>query len=302
MLVYENYPFEATTIDDESCGFLVKAAESVENPSIPLSVIVGLVDSRLEVMCLYDTGRFPSADAVDRISYQLCTALKGLISTTSHDIVGSVSLSDHKDIALVNQWNQTDADFPRSKSVHGMFEEIAATRPDAIAAVYIDEQISFAELNRRANTLAHFLIAVGVQPGSLISLCMYRSIELLVAMLAIFKAGCSYVPIEPTYPRARQILMHEDSQSVLLLTQASIISQFQDYPALAVDSAWNYIRQQKLPTENLTSVPFDPKSLAYIIYTSGSTGSSGLRLVLFSWQVLMYRFRYRKAKGSYDSS
>jgi non-ribosomal peptide synthetase component F len=168
----------------------------------------------------------------------------------------------------IHRWNATDAAFPRT-TIHEAFLLAARTTPDTIAAVYEDEQMTFDALNRRSNQLARYLIRVGVSHGDKIALCMYRSLDLLVAILAIFKAGCSYVPIEPTYPLARKQFMVQDSGSRLLLTHKQVKIE-SNVPSLHIDK-YSGLIVNELDLD--VDFVYNPENLAYTIYTSGSTGT-----------------------------
>jgi amino acid adenylation domain-containing protein len=278
MLVYENYPIDSSRTSDEDALLVVKDADSVESPSIPLTVAVSLgEDQRLHTMMLYDTGRFASSDTVSAVSAHLAAALRALVSAPAGSTVAQLSLTEADELSVLNSWNIKQSAFPDSLSfgIHTMFEQRVSETPDSVVTTYVDEQLTYAELNRRANVLAHFLIKCGVKPQDRVALSMYRSIELHVAMIAIWKAGASYLPIEPTYPPARQRLMVEDSSSVMVLTQQSIKDRYDFAPHVCVDSAWQAIcasmAGQPQATEN-PNIPFDNLTIAYIIYTSGSTG------------------------------
>src|SRR5204863_5751349 len=101
------------------------------------------------------------------------------------------------------EWNDTATDYPRDRCIHELFEEQVARTPDAVAVVFEDQQLTYGELNARANQLAHHLIALGVGPEVLVGICMERSLELIVGLLAILKAGGAYVPMDPSYPNER---------------------------------------------------------------------------------------------------
>jgi amino acid adenylation domain-containing protein/thioester reductase-like protein len=157
------------------------------------------------------------------------------------------------------------------RCIHELVEAQVAQTPDAIAVVFEDGQLSYRDLNRQANQLAHHLRKLGVKPETLVGICVERSLAMVVGLLAILKAGGAYVPLDPNYPRERIALMLEDSQIAVLLTQQPHLGELPTHTAQVVclDSDWPIIAQES--SENL-----DPQAqlnnLAYIIYTSGSTG------------------------------
>src|SRR5258708_6559380 len=118
------------------------------------------------------------------------------------------------------EWNDTKVEFPRDWCIHELFEEQAARRPQAVALTFEDRQLTYGELNRRANQLAHHLRALGVGPETLVGICIERSLEMAVGLLGILKAGGAYLPLDPEYPRERLAYMPADTAPPVLLTQA----------------------------------------------------------------------------------
>ena len=127
-------------------------------------------------------------------------------------------LSDAERHQLLVEWNATEADYPRDQCLHELFEAQAARTPDAIAVVHEDAQLTYAELNAKANRLAHHLRTLGVKPDALVAICVERSLDMVVGLLAILKAGGAYVPLDPAYPAERLAYMLEDSAPVAILT------------------------------------------------------------------------------------
>lgn len=170
----------------------------------------------------------------------------------------------------VLMWNATRTDYPRDRTVAQLFEEVVAASPNSVALVFGKEQLTYAELNARANRLAHRLRAAGVGPEVLVGCCMDRSIELIVALVAVLKAGGAYVPLDPAYPKERFDFLVQDTQTKVMLTQPSLASTvLAEYPqtCLLVDQSWSSGADPGNPT-----VAGSPGDLAYVMYTSGSTG------------------------------
>ena len=168
---------------------------------------------------------------------------------------------------LLVAWNDTATDYPNDRCVHELFEAQAARHPDAIAVVFGEEQLTYGELDARANRLAHHLRTLGVGPDVLVGLCAERSTEMVVGLVGILKAGGAYVPLDPRYPRERLHFIIEDTGLDVLVTHGS------SAPALPT-------RCRVVPVDS-TSPGTDsngpahgksPNHLAYVIYTSGSTG------------------------------
>jgi len=157
--------------------------------------------------------------------------------------------------------------------IHQLFEQQVAHTPEAIALVFADQQLTYRELNERVNQLAHYLRTLGVQPETLVGLCLERSLEMIIGLLGILKAGGAYVPLDPAYPRERLAFMLTDAQISLLLTQQSLLTTLTTLlppTVVCLDTDWPIISQQN--TDNPDNV-VTTAHLAYLIYTSGSTGT-----------------------------
>lgn len=178
-------------------------------------------------------------------------------------------LSDEEQRRLLVELNETAAPFSEEKCVHQLFEEQVERAPDAIAVRFGKEELSYRELNVRANKLARYLRAMGVGPEVLVGIFMDRSLEMLVGLLAILKAGGAYLPLDPEYPPERIAFMIEDSQARAVLTQNPLLDRLPETAArtICLDDAVFSLESG----ENL-KVWAAPDNLAYVIYTSGSTG------------------------------
>ena len=186
---------------------------------------------------------------------------------------GSLNSQKSQQSALAPQvlmWNANRTDYPRDRTVAQLFEEAVSASPGSVALVFGNEQLTYAELNARANRLAHRLRAAGVGPETLVGCCLDRSIELIVALIAILKAGGAYVPLDPAYPKERFDYLVRDTDTKVMLTQASLASSvLADYrhTCLLVDASWS----SGADPGNLNTAG-SPNDLAYVMYTSGSTG------------------------------
>ncbi|MEH2177512.1 non-ribosomal peptide synthetase [Nostoc sp.] len=172
---------------------------------------------------------------------------------------------------LLLEWQENPAVYVNDICIHQLFEYQVEKTPEQIAVIFEDKQVSYQELNQRANQLAHYLQTLNVQPEVLVGIFLERSLEMIVGLLAILKAGGAYVPLDPAYPSERLALMLEDSQLSILLTQQNLLSKLPEHQAhiVCLDSDREAITQQS--QENLTCLVTD-KNLSYVIYTSGSTG------------------------------
>jgi amino acid adenylation domain-containing protein len=172
---------------------------------------------------------------------------------------------------LLIEWSATASEYPADRCVHDLFAEQAARTPDAVALVYEDQGLSYGELDRRANQLAHHLRGLGVGPEVVVGLCVERSLEMVVALLGILKAGGAYLPLDPSYPQERLSYMLKDAQAPVLVTQTGLeeVLPAHDAHVVRLDADWPGIAKE--PTRAIADC-VGPGNLAYVIYTSGSTG------------------------------
>ncbi|HEX2092664.1 MAG TPA: amino acid adenylation domain-containing protein, partial [Longimicrobiaceae bacterium] len=205
-----------------------------------------------------------------RVCRMMRTALERLVEAlevSPQRAIRSIDvLPEEERRQVVEEWNATEAAYPQDACVHELFERQVERTPDAAAVVFDGEQVSYADLNRRANRLAHHLRALGVGPDGRVAILMPRSPELVVAELAVLKAGAAYVPIDPSFPAGRIEFMFADSAARLVLTRRG-----EPIPALAVAERIDVDALSGGAEENLW-VPLGSEALAYVMYTSGSTG------------------------------
>ena len=173
---------------------------------------------------------------------------------------------------LLVEWNDTRIAFANDKCVPELFAEQVSRTPSAVAVRYEDTQLTYGELNARANQLAHYLQAVGVGPEVPVGVLLERSLEMMVALLAIFKAGGAYVPLDPEYPDERLRFMVRDAGLELVVTKEKLASRLGDtaVKSLRLDVDWPEIAKESQDNPPLL---VDAANLAYIIYTSGSSGT-----------------------------
>lgn len=169
-------------------------------------------------------------------------------------------------------WNQTATDYPRDLTVQALFERQAARTPEAIAIEFGSQCLSYAELNQRANRVAHYLLARGVTAEVRVGLFMERSLEMVVALLGILKAGGAYVPLDLEYPSSRIAFMLDDSQAAVLISVSTLAAGIPDFcgETVLLDRDWSEIEKSDMRNPELGCVA---ENLAYVIYTSGSTGT-----------------------------
>jgi amino acid adenylation domain-containing protein len=218
----------------------------------------------------YNTDLF-DANTISRMIGHFQTILAGIVTNREQRVSELPLLTEQEQHQLLFEWNNTTKEYPQDKCIHQLFEEQVERSPDAVAVVFEGEQLTYRELNARANQLAHYLQTLGVGSEVLVGICMERSLEMVVGLLGILKAGGAYVPLDPAYPRERLAFMLEDTQTPVLLTKARLVESLPQHQARVVclDTDWEVIARQS--EENPTSSVL-PDNLAYIIYTSGSTG------------------------------
>jgi amino acid adenylation domain-containing protein len=207
---------------------------------------------------------------IDRLLGHFQTLLRSVAADPEQHISRLEILTTHERQLMLVQWNDTAHEYD-PRPVFVQIAEQAARTPDAIAVVDATEQLTYADLQSRANQLAHELLEAGVEPGSLVGILMDRQIPLLVSMLAVLQTGAAYVPIDPTFPPERQEFMLADIQAPVLITQERYLGTLDSGSSsvLCVDLDWTRIAER--PSEPL-AIEVDPDDRAYIIYTSGSTG------------------------------
>jgi amino acid adenylation domain-containing protein len=215
-----------------------------------------------------------------RICEFMRTALESLVealeTSPATAVRGLEVLPDSERYRVLYEWNRTEVEYPRDKCIHELFEEQVRERPEAVAVVFEEASLSYGELNRRANRLAHYLRGLGVQADARVAICVERSLEMIVAVLGVLKAGGAYVPLDPGYPEERLRYMLADSAPVALLTQGHLEGLFRGLgdgvPVIDLAKAARWEDQPETDPER-ASVGLTPQHLAYVIYTSGSTGA-----------------------------
>lgn len=217
----------------------------------------------------YDTDLF-APPTIARMIGHFQTLLAGLSANPARLLLDLPLLTPAEQAQLV-AWNNTRADFPADQGVHQLFEAQVARSPQVIAVKFGSEQLTYAELNRRANRLAHALRQARVGPDVPVGLCLERSAAQVVGLLAILKAGGAYLPLDPAYPRQRLAFMLADSGAPVLLTQSTLLPKLPTTAAqiIYVDDFW--VEQPEAADTNPAPVG-SANNLAYVIYTSGSTG------------------------------
>ena len=261
-------------LDSSQLGFEGLTVELYSNPrcyeNFELFVNATELAGKITLECQYNTNLF-DAETIRRRMAELETLLAGIV-TDPHQKIATLPLLPLAERELLAQWNQTQTPFPQDTCIHQLIEAQVERTPDAIAVSFEGKQLTYRELDRTANQIAHHLCELGVKPETLVGICCDRSLDMVVGVLSILKAGGAYVPLDPAYPPERIAVMAEDAQVRVLLTQTHLQANLPPSTAAVVclDRDWNALDANNRDLSPVTGVT--NTNLAYIIYTSGSTG------------------------------
>lgn len=219
----------------------------------------------------YNTDLF-NAETIARMSDNFQVLLRGILKNPEQRVSELPLLAAAERRRLLDEWNQTHQLPPGDGCIHHLFEKQVERAPETVAAVFEEEQITYDELNRRANQLAHVLQKLGIGPERPVALCLARSLEMLIGLLAVLKAGGAYLPLDPSSPPERLAYMVADAATAVILTQQQLRENWPDNAAkvIALDADWDRLIAGESEQNLVADVT--PDNLAYIIYTSGSTG------------------------------
>ncbi|RZQ61019.1 amino acid adenylation domain-containing protein [Amycolatopsis suaedae] len=259
--------------DADPTGLSFVDVEEIHNGTAKFDVEVSVTESpdSLLIDVEYNSDVFDHG-TIDRFLAGYRVLLTDFADRLDRRVSGLPVLPEAVEDEILSARNDTVVDYPpeRMRCLHTLIEQTVDERPDEIAVVFGDEHVSFAELDRRANQVAHRLRAMGVVPGQPVGICVERSTEMVVGLLGIIKAGGAYVPIDPTYPRKRVAFMLADAAPRILLVQQHLAATLPEHDAEVVplDRPGEFGDQPVARPENVTGLD----DLVYLIYTSGSTG------------------------------
>jgi amino acid adenylation domain-containing protein len=267
MFTLQNTPREQPNLTGLEMEVLDGGSETAK---FELSLSVTEVEEGLAGAINYRTELFEAA-TIERMIAHYERLLRAIVVKPGQSVSSIELLSAAEREQMLVGWNETTAGYPQEKCIHELFEEQVERTPDALAIVFGEQQLSYRELNQRANQLAHYLRQLGVAPEDRVGILMPRSIEMVVSVLAVLKAGGAYVPLDPEYPQERLCFMIRDASASVLLTHSQLTEHLpqSDAVLIAVERCEELSRQS---TENLARTS-KPSNLAYVIYTSGSTGT-----------------------------
>ena len=262
------------TLDSLSLPGLTLLSEHIENftSKFDLSLSADEVTDGMHIVCEYSTDLF-EPQSIERLLGHYQRVLEEVSTNAELRIWKIQLLNEAQERQLLVEWNETKKEYEeRGQCLHQLIEEQAKKRPDGPAVIYEETELSYGELNERANQLAHHLRELGVGPEVLVGLCLERSFEMVVSLLAVLKAGGAYVPLDPAYPGERLSYMLADAGVSVLLTQSHLQTKLavpEEVQVVRVDEDWQLISEQR--RDNPES-GVGPDNLAYVMYTSGSTG------------------------------
>ena len=276
ILVFENYPVgEAVHSADELIDF--GHITTIEHTNFPMTVIVEPSD-QLRVKLSYDASHFDSATIV-RVLDHLKTLLHGILSQPDVPLLRLPMLSEVERSQVLHEWNPAPANYPRNLCLHQIFERHVKAHPDRVALIEGATELSYQELNRKANQLARYLADLGVGDGAYVGIALERSSMMIVSILATLKLGAAYVPLDPDYPAERVEYMLRDTQAPVVISITSLADKLKAIVASDDINSNLLLLDQELDQVNgksgenlLPGFSTDPHRHAYVIYTSGSTG------------------------------
>jgi len=262
---FQSDPTEATQIPGLTLEDIPAGTAKFE---LTLNLVMnkGCVAGHIE----YNTDLFDPA-TIRRLAGHYQTLLEGIAADPTQRLSDLPLLTETEQQQVLVEWNATQFDYARDLCVHQLFEMQAAQTPEAVAILFEDQQLTYQEVNRRANQLAHHLRSLGVEPETLVGICVQRSPEMIIGMLGILKSGGAYVPLDSTYPRDRLSFMIRDAGLSVIVTQERLEPGLRDEKVqlVCLDHSDDFNNDA---SEENPCIELLPESLAYVLYTSGSTG------------------------------
>lgn len=269
IMIFENYPVEkevqGATLNS-SIGFEIMEIKAFEQTNYDFNIII-IPGKELTVRFVYNEEVY-TGENVNKIKEHLKRVAESIVENSEVKIRDIEILTEKEKQTILYTFNDTDIEYPKDKTVHELFEEQVEKTPDNIAVVYERDQLTYRELNEKANQLARILRNKGVEADCIVGIMARRSLEMIIGIIGILKAGGAYLPIDPEYPKDRIEYMLADSGASILLTQRHLSNHIAfSRDILEFNSEETYIKDKG----NLNVIN-KPNNIAYVIYTSGTTG------------------------------
>ncbi|MEM7594672.1 MAG: amino acid adenylation domain-containing protein, partial [Cyanobacteria bacterium P01_A01_bin.83] len=268
------------------------------NSQLDLTLSMEETETGLMGFWQYNSNLF-DAETIKRLSDNFLVLLEQIATYPEKPVTALALMTTAERHQVLVEFNPQAEKYAQEYFIHQLFEEQVKLNPHSVAVVFEDQQITYQELNNKANQLAHYLRSLGVGSDVLVGICIERSIEMVVGLLGIVKAGGAYAPLDPDYPEERLSYMLDDSEVKMLLTQQSLVESLPAHQAkiVSLDSDWEKIAQYDQANLN---VDIDIENLAYVIYTSGSTGKP--KGVMNTHRGIYNRLRWMQETYNLDSS
>lgn len=266
MFVLQNTPKS----DREIAGLTLRSLEFDSGTSqFDIFLSIGESKEGLTGFLEYSTDLFDAATITGLID-NFQTLLESIVANPDCRISELPILTTQQRKQLLLEWNNTQTTYPQDASLHQLFEWQVQDFPDSLVLIDSSQKITYRQLNQKVNQLAHYLQKLGVTTETCVGICLDRSVEMIVGILAILKAGGAYIPLDPNYPADRLSFMLSDSQISLVISHSSLIDRFQQIQVICLDNDWAIIDRESQENPAIIS---KIDNLAYVIYTSGSTGN-----------------------------
>ncbi|PYV47849.1 MAG: non-ribosomal peptide synthase [Acidobacteria bacterium] len=266
ILMFENYEL-SRRLQAQGGKWGKRRFRLYEQTGYPLTLTV-YSDSQLCLQIEFDRRRFEEA-TIERMVCHLKVLLQGMLSGPTQRLLDLEYLTQQERSELLVRWNSTRADYSRRATLHGSFEEQVKLSSGSIAVEAGDQKLTYSELNSRANRLAHHLLRRGIRPEDLVGICVDRSVDMVIAMLAVLKSGAAYVPLDPAFPKERLAQILDDAQVKVLLVQRHLVSVL---PIVRTDVLYLSAPEIAYESAEAPCSTAQSSNLAYVIFTSGSTG------------------------------
>ncbi|MEM8720136.1 MAG: amino acid adenylation domain-containing protein [Cyanobacteria bacterium P01_G01_bin.39] len=270
MFAWQNAPMGTLELP----GLTLSTLE-IEGETAKFDLTLAMAEAETGLICWweYNTDLF-EAETIARLDSYFQTLLAAVVSTPDQPVSQLPALlSDRQRHQLLVEWNQTQSEYPHTKCIHELFADQVKRSPDAVAVAYEGSRLTYKELDVRANQLARYLQGLGVKSEFLVGICLDRSLEMIIGVLGVLKAGGTYLPLDPNYPQERLSFILDDAKVSILLTDEPLVTQLPQHNAAIVLLDRDQQAISQMGKANL-AVTATPDNLAYTVYTSGSTGQA----------------------------